>query len=109
MATFAPTGPSMIVQLMGNQQQRIELPAIEGDHPAIRLVSTVHPSSTAYAYLALGDVSVEVNQQNGMAVDLSARREQVVALTGEPSNVALVMSVTSGSYTVCITPGVLVA
>jgi hypothetical protein len=108
MSAFAPTGPSSIVQLQGNQQQRVELPDIEGDVPALRIVSTTHPSSTAYAYLALGDASIEVTMQSGMALDVSARREQVIALKDAPSHAALVMSVTTGAYTVCITPGVLV-
>lgn len=109
MATFAPTGPSIITQLTGNQQQRVELPSIEGDHPALRLVATSHPTANAYTNVAFGDSDVAING-NGMALDLGSRREQIVALTGEPSNMALAMSgVTQGGYTICITPGVLVA
>lgn len=108
MGTFAPTGPSMIVQLTGNQQQRVELPSIEGDNPVLRLVATAYPTASAYANVLFGDSDVTING-TGMAIDLSARREQVVALTGAPSNMAIAMSgITQGGYTICITPGVLV-
>lgn len=110
MSTFAPTGPSLIVQLMGNLPQRVELPVTEGDIPALRIVSTGHPSSTAYTYIALGDDTIEASNQNSMALDLSARKEQIVGLTNAPSHISLGMGgVTAGQYTMCITPGILVA
>lgn len=109
MATFAPTGPSLIVQLMGNLPQRIELPATEGDLPAIRLAATTHPSSTAYTYVALGDQSIEASNQNSMAVDMSGRKEQIIPLLNGPSHLSLGMGgITSGNYTVCVTPGTMI-
>ncbi len=108
MATFAPVGPTSVVQLMANQQQRIELPQIDGDKPALRLLATSHASSTAYAFVALGNESVEANPQNSMPIDLTGRKEQFLALSGEPSNIALVMNVPSGAFTICITPGLLI-
>lgn len=110
MATFAPTGNSIIVQLMGNLPQRVELPVTEGDIPALRIVSVAHPSSTAYTYIAMGDESVEASNQNSMAIDLSGRKEQIFGMINAPAYISIAMGgVTAGNYTLCITPGVLVA
>lgn len=109
MSVFAPTGSSMIVQLMGNTPQRVELPVTEGDAPVLRIASTAHPSSTAYAYIALGDDKIEASNQNSMAVDLTGRKDLLLGLTGAPSHLSLCMGgISQGQYTICITPGLLV-
>lgn len=108
MATFAPTGPAMVVTLNGNASNRMEIPQIDGDHPVLRFAATAHPNSSAYTYVSFGDSGIETGPQVGTPIDLSARKEQFLALTGDPSHVSFAMSVTSGAYTISVTPGILV-
>lgn len=108
MATFAPTGPSMVVTLAGNTSNRMEIPQIDGDVKVLRFMSTAHPNSNAYTYIAMGGPDVESSQQTSMPLDLSSRKEQFVALNGDASHLSFMMSVTSGGYTINVTPGILI-
>lgn len=100
--TFHPTGSSFKMSLSSMNPQTAELSGLTGENRCLRFVAVTYPRASTLL-VSLGADNVDVNNGNGMPIDLSGSKEYFLGVTDE-THIAMMMTATN-AFEIMVTPG----